>query len=72
MHYYTALLGTSVECKGAIKKEVMANGAILTLSQQIEMLQPFTADDIKQAMFSIDSSKSPGVDGYGSDFYKKM
>ncbi|XP_021738808.1 uncharacterized protein LOC110705275 [Chenopodium quinoa] len=34
------------------------------------MLTPFSADDIKQAMFSIADDKSPGPDGYTSAFFK--
>ncbi|XP_074267063.1 uncharacterized protein LOC141590365 [Silene latifolia] len=34
------------------------------------MTAPVTDEEIKQAMFSIDSNKSPGPDGYGSQFFK--
>ena len=34
------------------------------------LCSPFTAADIKEAMFSIPSIKSPGPDGYNSSFFK--
>lgn len=37
----------------------------------MELIRPFTTEDVKQAIFEIDSHNSPGADGYNSDFFKK-
>lgn len=38
--------------------------------QNEELLLPFSADEIRQVMFSLHSDKSPGVDGLNLGFYK--
>ncbi|XP_019223639.1 PREDICTED: uncharacterized protein LOC109205382 [Nicotiana attenuata] len=40
------------------------------MEQQLELTQPYTEKDVKQAMFNIDSNKTSGPDGYGSGFFK--
>uniref|UniRef100_A0A803QHA5 Reverse transcriptase n=1 Tax=Cannabis sativa TaxID=3483 RepID=A0A803QHA5_CANSA len=34
--------------------------------------RPFTKGDVKKALLSIHSSKSAGLDGFGSGFYKDL
>lgn len=48
----------------------LKNGHCLTVDQQVELLQAYTPKNIKTAMFQIDTNKSPGSDGYGSEFFK--
>lgn len=38
--------------------------------QQIDLLKSYYEMEVKQAMFKIDSNKSPGPDRYGSGFFK--
>ncbi|KAH0743029.1 hypothetical protein KY290_031022 [Solanum tuberosum] len=45
-------------------------GRILDNTEQFELIRPYTEKEVKQAMFSIDKNKSPGPDGYGSDFFQ--
>ena len=33
---------------------------------------PFTMDEIKESVFSFDSNKAPGLDGFTIDFFKKI
>ncbi|XP_021728369.1 uncharacterized protein LOC110695446 [Chenopodium quinoa] len=42
----------------------------LSTVQQAFLMRPFTSEDIKNAIFSIDDSKSPGPDGFPSAFFK--
>lgn len=42
----------------------------LSQEQQVEMLRPFTENDVKMALFFIPGDKSPGPDGFRSGFYK--
>ncbi|XP_062085698.1 uncharacterized protein LOC133791797 [Humulus lupulus] len=39
---------------------------------QISLVRPFTTKEVKDALFSINSIKSPGPDGYGSGFFKVL
>lgn len=36
----------------------------------MELVRSYSGKEVKQAMFNIDSTKSPGPDGYGSGFFK--
>nr|XP_018631977.1 uncharacterized protein LOC108947926 [Nicotiana tomentosiformis] len=38
--------------------------------ENTRILEPFTIEEVKKAVFSIDINKSPGPDGYGSGFYR--
>ena len=49
---------------------VMRNGIALEIEQQLKLITPFEDRDIKKAMFSIHSVKSPGPGGYSSSFFK--
>jgi len=42
----------------------------LTVEQQLAICAPFTEKDIKDAIFSIPNTKSPGPDGFSSGFFK--
>lgn len=43
----------------------------LTFVQQIELISEYTENDVKKAIFSLDSNKIPDTDRYESYFYKK-
>ncbi|CAN1246312.1 Transposon TX1 uncharacterized 149 kDa protein [Linum grandiflorum] len=47
-------------------------GQRITDSMNSSLLRPFSPVDIKQAVFSIASSKSPGSDGFTAGFYQKF
>uniref|UniRef100_A0A803NM50 Reverse transcriptase zinc-binding domain-containing protein n=1 Tax=Cannabis sativa TaxID=3483 RepID=A0A803NM50_CANSA len=47
-------------------------GSCLSVEQQVRLIKPFTIEDVKKVMFSIPSTKSPGLDGFGSGFFKDM
>lgn len=70
LHYYEKLLGTTFVRKGRVREEVIQQGNVLRLRQQIDLIRPFTAEDVRAAVHAIHSSKSPGYDGYNSGFFK--
>lgn len=39
------------------------------MEHQVKLLQVYSRKDVKEAMFHINSNKSPGQDGYGSGFF---
>ena len=45
-------------------------GPILSISMHSCLNLSFSAEEIKDAMWSIDDNKAPGIDGYNSKFYK--
>ncbi|KAL2253070.1 UNVERIFIED_CONTAM: hypothetical protein Sindi_0101700 [Sesamum indicum] len=38
--------------------------------EAVQLIKPFTAEDVKLAMFDIAKDKAPGPDGYSSGFFK--
>lgn len=65
------MLGVASTSKGQIQAAVIAEGAALSIDQQLMHLQPVTEAEIKEAIWSIPTHKSPGVDSYGSGFYRQ-
>jgi hypothetical protein len=51
--------------------EVVQCGPCITTSSHGFLLALVSADDIKQAFFSMGDDKAPGLDGYTSAFFKK-
>ncbi|XP_062103701.1 uncharacterized protein LOC133814803 [Humulus lupulus] len=72
LHHFQSILGSQSKASGPIQKECFMHGNILSLEQQLVLIKPFSKKDVKNAMFSISSIKSPGPDGYGSGFFKAM
>lgn len=68
---YTTILGRKSVRHAKVSKEAVAMGPVLNFQQQALLIQPVTEGEIKEAVFSIHSSKSPGHDGYNSEFFKK-
>lgn len=54
-----------------IDKEAVRRGPRLQVRQQRELTKDVTAQEIKDALFSIDSNKAPGIDGFNAYFFKK-
>uniref|UniRef100_A0A803N6L1 Uncharacterized protein n=1 Tax=Chenopodium quinoa TaxID=63459 RepID=A0A803N6L1_CHEQI len=56
--------------EGQIHQSVIQEGPVLTDLQRTRLCRPFTEDDVKVAVWSIDEDKSPGPNGYTSKFFK--
>ncbi|XP_075081951.1 uncharacterized protein LOC142166466 [Nicotiana tabacum] len=70
VEFYQDLLGKKSLKRVRAFKSFLHNGPKLTLGQQVALVQPYRSEDVKKAIFNIDKNKSPGPDGYGSDFFK--
>ncbi|XP_070025730.1 uncharacterized protein [Nicotiana sylvestris] len=70
VEYYENLLWREANDIVKTFRSIIRIGSRLTEIQQDELTQPFLRREVKQAMFQIDSNKSPSPDGYGSGFYK--
>ncbi|VFQ70483.1 unnamed protein product [Cuscuta campestris] len=69
VRYYSKILGTKTETLG-IEDSIIKSGKILNLEQQMSLVRPFNSQQVKEVLFSIPTNKSPGLDGYGSGFFK--
>ncbi|KAH0738380.1 hypothetical protein KY290_037085 [Solanum tuberosum] len=69
--FYQDFLGTKEINRRKTLRNLLRYGHTLTFITQVELIREYTENDVKKAIFSIGSNKSPGPDGYGSDFYKK-
>ncbi|KAL2893473.1 hypothetical protein RDABS01_009382 [Bienertia sinuspersici] len=68
--YYKMLLGTEAQATGVVQTEVIQAGKIVSAEQAQCLMRPFSMEDVKNALFSIDGGKSPGPDGFNSSFFK--
>uniref|UniRef100_A0A803Q6Q9 Reverse transcriptase domain-containing protein n=1 Tax=Cannabis sativa TaxID=3483 RepID=A0A803Q6Q9_CANSA len=65
-------MGTSTMPTQDLKVECMEMGNKLNREQQLALIKPFTTKEVKEALFSIPDTKSPGPNGYGVGFFKTM
>ena len=68
--FYQNLLGSQDPPPKKLDPEIIAQGPTLSKTQQLRLCMDFTDQDIKEVMFSIPNTKSPGPDGYSSGFFK--
>ncbi|KAK6782101.1 hypothetical protein RDI58_019897 [Solanum bulbocastanum] len=71
VRFYQNLLGQSNSLMPAPKPAVLRDGPVLSKTQQLELIQPFTKEDVLIALESIEDSKAPGGDGFNSYFFKQ-
>ncbi|XP_074301473.1 uncharacterized protein LOC141632867 [Silene latifolia] len=69
LEYYQSLLGSQTETE-RVNLTVVRNGACCTAEHWNILNKPVTAEEVKQCLFSIPKGKSPGPDGYGSQFFR--
>lgn len=66
LDFHKNLLGKQFIPRASIDPQVIGAGHWLTAAHQVHMCKAFTAKDIRDALFSIPITKSPGPDGYSS------
>ncbi|XP_074314153.1 uncharacterized protein LOC141649358 [Silene latifolia] len=67
--YYQQLLGENTYVL-PIAPELFSKGNCVEEHDYFDLTKPITRLEIKAELFSIDSNKSPGVDGFSSGFFK--
>ncbi|XP_074266789.1 uncharacterized protein LOC141590074 [Silene latifolia] len=67
--YYKSLLGTS-KWVGNVHIPTVRHGVTVSETQAAELIRDVTNAEIYEALCSIPPNKSPGPDGYTSQFYK--
>ncbi|XP_062118979.1 uncharacterized protein LOC133832684 [Humulus lupulus] len=55
-----------IATSGHIDSSVLNLGLIVNLEDQVELIKPFSYQDVKTAMLSINAINSPGPDGFGA------
>ncbi|XP_062100619.1 uncharacterized protein LOC133806546 [Humulus lupulus] len=70
--HFKKFLGSASKASGEIDDQAIWFGAILSREDQLGLLKPFTVKEVKIAMFSINSLKSLGPDGFGAGFFKAL
>ena len=70
LNYYKHLLGSHTKHRKRIDHAVIAQGPALSMEQQICVCKDFSDREIKEVIFSIPNTKSPGLDGFSSGFFK--
>ncbi|XP_062118721.1 uncharacterized protein LOC133832388 [Humulus lupulus] len=70
LSFYKNLLGSQNCFRNKVLQYVLGMGPIITQEQHHFLLQEYSPEAVKRAIFSIPNQKAPGPDGYGSGFYK--
>ncbi|KAK9715370.1 hypothetical protein RND81_06G160600 [Saponaria officinalis] len=66
--YYSSLLGQAQPVGDFW--EVNMSGARLSDDMHYQLIHPLLDSEVKEALFSIDDDKAPGLDGFTSGFFK--
>ncbi|XP_062102994.1 uncharacterized protein LOC133813986 [Humulus lupulus] len=72
LSHFEHFRGRSSSATMDLDLDCLNQGNRLSVEQQVRLLRPFSKSDVKKALFSIHSSKSPGLDGFGSGFFKGL
>ncbi|KAK9749960.1 hypothetical protein RND81_02G161900 [Saponaria officinalis] len=67
--YYQSLLGTA-NAVTPLNLNTLASGYCLNATDAEPLSAPVSPDEIKAALFSMGSNKSPGIDGFSVEFFK--
>ncbi|XP_062114237.1 uncharacterized protein LOC133825290 [Humulus lupulus] len=64
--------GSPSSATGRINIQNIEMGSKLSVEQQFKLLIPFSKKEIRDTLFGIPITKSPGPDGFGSCFFKAI
>uniref|UniRef100_A0A803PSE9 DUF4283 domain-containing protein n=1 Tax=Cannabis sativa TaxID=3483 RepID=A0A803PSE9_CANSA len=70
--HFKSFMGSRSTAISEIDHDSLVCGNKLSLEQQIRLIAAFSKSDVKRALFGIHSLKSPGMDGFRSDFFKHL
>lgn len=71
LHHFHSFMDTESMVSEKVNHQFISCGKILSVDQQLDLIKPFTMKEIKAAMHSIGINKSPGLNGFGSGFFKQ-
>lgn len=64
-------MGTAAVELAMVDRRIMEKGPRLQMNQQLLLLAEVSAQEVRNALFSISSNKAPELDGYNAFFFKK-
>lgn len=70
LQFYNELLGTKEQNLLEVDMTLFDDGPTISEEQGYKLCNEVTMQEVKRALWSIPSSKSPGPDGFSSDFFK--
>nr|XP_016515172.1 PREDICTED: uncharacterized protein LOC107831887 [Nicotiana tabacum] len=70
IEFYTKLLGTTNRERSHVCSALIRKGEIIDEDHKQKMVKTVTKEEIKKVLWSIPEEKSPGIDGYGIQFFK--
>uniref|UniRef100_A0A803PSI7 Reverse transcriptase domain-containing protein n=1 Tax=Cannabis sativa TaxID=3483 RepID=A0A803PSI7_CANSA len=65
-------MGRQSSASRRLEEDCLEFGNKLTIEHQVRLIRSFNKKDVKEALFGIHSSKSPGPDGFGATFLKEL
>ncbi|XP_062080445.1 uncharacterized protein LOC133785209 [Humulus lupulus] len=72
LNYLKSFMGSLSSATKKINRQCVKMGSKLSIDQQIQLLKPFSHKEIRDTIFSIPNTKSPGPDGFGFAFFKEL
>ncbi|KAM3235035.1 hypothetical protein P3L10_015071 [Capsicum annuum] len=70
VEYYEEMLGTRERNRVKSCGSILQNGYYLTIDQQLELVQPYCAEDVQKVLFKMNVNKSRGPYGFGIGFFR--
>ncbi|XP_056688453.1 uncharacterized protein [Spinacia oleracea] len=70
LEYYDTLLGTTQPNRRVVLRHIVHSGPLINDTHRAILNAPYTAEEVKKALFSIPGVKAPGPDGFGAYFFK--
>lgn len=71
LEFYKKLLRFATTNLHVIHTGVLKQGSLLNKTQQLQLINPFTKEEVVQALKGIDDMKAPRGDGFNAYFFKK-
>jgi mannosylglycoprotein endo-beta-mannosidase len=69
--YYKTLFGPGQGNTVPLDSGLWKDGEKVTVYENVELIKPFTEEEIKNALFQIETNKAAGPDGIQIEFYQK-
>lgn len=69
--FYKRLMGTAAEVLPMVDRDVINRGPRLAAQQIKKLAADCSEEEIKEALFSMNSHKAPGIDGFNVFFFKR-
>ena len=69
--FYKKLMDSAAVSLPMVDRSVVETGPVLSESHKHQLCLPVTGAEVKEALFSMDDMKAPGLDGFNVLFFKK-